>query len=116
MIHSLAAARLAVAIATSEFPNVSGLPKEHAIRVARIASELGQCWLESSPALRTHEALRLLCVEKSRDERGAIIVTRPTIDGHEWAVLDWTAEIYDGAMTRQIDLGELLAKSCGRLS
>lgn len=110
MIHSLAAARLAIAIATSEFPNVSGLPKEHAIRVAHIASELGQCWLESSPALRTHEALRLLCVEKSRDERGAIVVTCPTIDGHEWAVLDWTAEIYEGALTRQVDLGELLGE------
>lgn len=110
MIHSLAAARLAVAIATSKRPDVTGLTKEHAARVAHIAAELGQDWMRSNPALRVHEALRLLCVEKYRDERGAIVVTCPTIDGHEWAVLDWIAEIYDGAMTRQIDLGELLGE------
>lgn len=108
MIHSLAAARLAVAIATSSPPDMSGLSKEHAARVKHIAAELAQGWNLSNPALRVHEALRLLCVETHRDERGAIVVACPTIDGHEWAVLDWVAEIYDGALTRRVDLGELL--------
>lgn len=116
MIHSLAAARLAIAIATSKRPDVSGLSKECAIRVAHIAAELGQDWMHSNPALRVHEALRLLCVEKSRDERDAIIITCPLVEGHEWAVLDWTAEIYDGAMTRQIDLGELLGEEVSPLA